>query len=405
MRVWSITCDGTALNTDTLRRLGCKFGNTFDDIYPVYKQPTEAYDVFAIFDICHMIKLARNAFSDMQELVIDKGKVEWNYVKMLYDLQSNEGLHLANKVSLNHVHWHNHKMKVKLAVQVLSSSVADALQFLMEMCNIQFINCSETISFIRQIDRLFEMLNSHSQYGRGYKKSITSININHLQNVAEDICKYLLKLKLSNGDLVIHSRRKTFVLGFYISVKSIFAISQQLLATGSSYKPTYRFSQDYIEILFSCIRQKGGWNNNPNCLQFQGSLRRLLIENFVSASKVANCTVPAGYTTSSLFQLKWSRSCTYMMADDNSLSDEQETSELLSLLQVENSEYKSYMLFYIAGFVVRKLSKSIACEQCSVLLFHIPAHGALYDHSYHLTGPYAKFLTIKNKEGVTIPAV
>ena len=95
----------------------------------------------------------------------------------------------------------------------------------------------------------------------------------------------------------------------------------------------------------------------------------------------------------------------HTIADDNSLNDEQETYELLSLLQVENSEYKSNMLFYIAGFVVREISKSIACEQCSVLLFHVPAHGALYDHSYCLLGPYAKFLTIKNKGSLTIPAV
>ena len=59
-----------------MRRLGCKFGNTFDDIYPVFKDPTEGYDVFPIFDICHMIKLARNAFNDMQEFLTDK--VKWN---------------------------------------------------------------------------------------------------------------------------------------------------------------------------------------------------------------------------------------------------------------------------------------------------------------------------------------
>ena len=30
------------------------------------------------------------------------------------------------------------------------------------------------------------------------------------------------------------------------------------------YLLTYKFSQDHIELLFSCIRAKGGWNNNPN---------------------------------------------------------------------------------------------------------------------------------------------
>ena len=38
-------------------------------------------------------------------------------------------------------------MKVKLAAQVLSSSVADAFQFLQEIEKHNFISCSETIEY------------------------------------------------------------------------------------------------------------------------------------------------------------------------------------------------------------------------------------------------------------------
>ena len=131
---------------------------------------------------------------------------------MLFDLQEKEGLHLANRISLDHVHWHrpNRKMKVKLAVQVLSSSVADALQFLQEIEEHNFISCSETIEFIRCLDRLFDTLNSHSQYGNGFKRAITLTNIDYLYSVCEKLCRYLLTLKLMHGKLVINSKRKTF---------------------------------------------------------------------------------------------------------------------------------------------------------------------------------------------------
>ena len=54
-------------------------------------------------------------------------------------------------------------------MQVLSSSVAEALQFLQEIEEHNFISCSETFEFIRCLDRLFDTLNSHSQYGKGFK--------------------------------------------------------------------------------------------------------------------------------------------------------------------------------------------------------------------------------------------
>ena len=404
LRVWSVTCDGTASNVDTLRRLGCSFGSTFETICPTFKHPTKGYDVYAIFDVCHMIKLARNAFSDMGKFVSEQGEIDWNYIKMLFDLQEKEGLHLANRISLDHVHWHNHKMKVKLAVQVLSSSVADALQFLQEIEEHNFISCSETVEFIRCLDRLFDTLNSHSQYGKGFKRAITSTNIDYLYSVCEKLCRYLLTLKLMHGELVINSKRKTFVLGFCVAVKSIFGISKELLASGAAYVPTYRFSQDHIEILFSCIRQKGGWNNNPNCVQFQGALRRLLIKNSVTASKVANCAAPGDSTMSSLFQLKWSRRKPAKMDTVENLDDMSEDI-LFAFLDYDISIYKCNVLFYIAGFLVKRIAKTVSCEQCSALLFYSPSRDAIYDHNYQLPSPYAKFLMVKNKGGLVIPAV
>ena len=47
----------------------------------------------------------------------------------LQELQESEGLHLANKLRSNHINWKPQKMKVNLAAQALSSSVADALEY------------------------------------------------------------------------------------------------------------------------------------------------------------------------------------------------------------------------------------------------------------------------------------
>ncbi len=55
------------------------------------------------------------------------------------------------------------------------------------------------------------------------------------------------------------------------------------------YVLTYKFSQDHIELMLSCIRGRGGWNNNPNALQIKYALRKMLLKNSVMASDSANC--------------------------------------------------------------------------------------------------------------------
>ena len=51
-------------------------------------------------------------------------------------------------------------MKIKLAAQILSSSVADALEFLKTDMKLEsFKSCDATIEFIRNVDRFFDFLN------------------------------------------------------------------------------------------------------------------------------------------------------------------------------------------------------------------------------------------------------
>ncbi len=83
-------------------------------------------------------------------------------------------------------------------------------------------------------------------------------------------------------------KRKTFTIGFSATIKSIIEMSQ-LPANPFKYILIYKLPQDHIELLFSCIRSKGGWNNNPNSLQLKYALRKMLFRNAVKASKKFSC--------------------------------------------------------------------------------------------------------------------
>ena len=102
-----------------------------------------------------MLKLARNALAFLGTIIHKEGEeIQWNYFKQLHILQEEQVLKMANKISSNHIKFEKHKMNVRLAAQTLSSSVADATEFLdIGMKNPNFKNSNGTVKFVRIIDR------------------------------------------------------------------------------------------------------------------------------------------------------------------------------------------------------------------------------------------------------------
>ncbi|XP_077100004.1 GTPase IMAP family member 8-like [Siphateles boraxobius] len=98
--------------------------------------------------------------------------IKWEYIKSLHRLQKYEGLHLGNKLRSAHIDWQSQKMKVNLAAQTLSASVADALRFCERHLQLpQFAGCEPTCKFLETFDRLFDLMNSRNPIARGFKKS------------------------------------------------------------------------------------------------------------------------------------------------------------------------------------------------------------------------------------------
>ena len=98
-----------------------------------------------------MIKLVRNTLADLRVLKNGSGEdIKWEFIENLHTLQSREGLHAANKLRNSHIDWRRQKMKVSLATQTLSKSVADAIRFCREELHLAHFEGSEaTEEFIR----------------------------------------------------------------------------------------------------------------------------------------------------------------------------------------------------------------------------------------------------------------
>jgi hypothetical protein len=177
IRCVAVVMDGHATNQRMVTLLGGFLAA--DHLDPVVQHPSDAFlPVYLFFDACHLIKNIRNSFGALGEIDIGNGHVaKWSDIVMLQRLQDSEGLRAANRLTKNHIDFKNQIMKVKLAVQTLSSSVASALLFCQQIGCIDSSSTDKTAEFISVIDRLFDIFNSKCPVARGYKSPIRPSNV------------------------------------------------------------------------------------------------------------------------------------------------------------------------------------------------------------------------------------
>lgn len=187
--VVSLTFDGCAANLATEALLGSKL----NDIYNLktrFRHPETNKEVAVFLDPCHMIKLVRNTF-EAKSLIFnnDNKEIRWQLLKNLNKLQTDQGLNFANRLTLRHLNFRNEIMKVKLATQLLSRSVASALRLCEETLRpMNFKDSGPTRAFIIIINDLFDVFNSRARGKYGFKKPVCANN-------AEELFAFLEKAK------------------------------------------------------------------------------------------------------------------------------------------------------------------------------------------------------------------
>lgn len=400
--VVSVTCDGTATNIATLNLLGCEL-NDVANLKTYFSHPTTEQPVFAFLDPCHMLKLVRNALGDKKELVMENSSVQWKYVEELLAVQEKEGLRLGNKLTRSHVQYHKQKMKVKLAAQVLSTSVADALQLCLNEKIPEFEGCEATITFIRTFNDLFDILNSRSIKHKYLKQAMNPSNFDIMRRKLEEAKKYILQLREKAGTPIYMSARKTGFKGFLICIESALKMYNHLVVNDTTsvlkYLPLYKVSQDHLERLFGYIRSRNGHNNNPSARQFAATFKRILVHRQLSECSNGNA-VP-------LDKIKILHVGRIGQAPEKLINKSMTTSRLITELEdddnIEEFDYniipdeKSFasittnIVEYIAGFITRRLSLEIHCPDCMQALTGSTKTGF-------------SLINIKNRGGLVTPS-
>lgn len=176
-------------------------------------------------------------------------------------------------------------MNVRLAVQVLSSSVGKVLQTYYPTGT----QGTSTLCFF--VNRFFDCLNARSciesvRTRNEYCKPFTDVNDARFNWLKNDFLNYLKNWKESvenrPGDYSQSERDKMFLShqtykGIIITVNSMIEATKYLLTSGVPFILTDRFNQDILEEYFGRQRSLGRRNDNPTVQQFgyQGNTIRM----------------------------------------------------------------------------------------------------------------------------------
>ena len=127
---------------------------------------------------------------------------------------------LGNKLKSSHINWQQQKMKVNLAAQTFSSSVADAIEYCTTNLKLsRFQGSVATVKFIRLFDRLFDALNSRNSLAKGFKSALRIQNQTTWLPFFDEAKVYISGLKDTSGQPMTLTRRKTGFVGFLVGLE------------------------------------------------------------------------------------------------------------------------------------------------------------------------------------------
>lgn len=102
-----------------------------------------------------------------------KRPIEWKYIERLYRSKTSDIA--SHKLTKRHIEWKASAMKVSLATETLSNSVAESIEKLAVAGVDQFENSEGTVEFIKRVNKSFDIFNS-DQYTENnlFKSPITA---------------------------------------------------------------------------------------------------------------------------------------------------------------------------------------------------------------------------------------
>ena len=357
----------------------------------------------------HMIKNVRNLFKHYGEIIWSgRGVVRWKYIALLESMQSLCGFRLGNKLTARHVNFEKMKMKVKLATQLLSDSVARVLRWAyhQKVEGFEEEDVLVTADFLDIHDKMFDVCNSRSPFAFGLKAALKPETF----HLAEALFEKLENM-YNNCSVIVHDNRKKVQnlipvpllqcerqagpWGLLSAAETFRNLIADMIVPEDNpsflkmkYLCTSKTQQDHLETHFSAIRTRLGSGRNPLASGVRYSLRSLLTHagKYISVM-TGNCEVQeevlldvsniirsrVDFLSNSDDELdrmlaRVRDDHSYCQWDNEEVQKKSTVMHHRSYCIVDQCKICSAAIAYIAGFYVFAFGKMSTCQVCNKAL-------------------------------------
>lgn len=365
LSIVATVCDQGATNRAAITALTRE---QTDDRPSPYHFVVNGERIYTIFDVPHLLKNTRNALLNCH-IQFDTNKfAKFEHMQAAFNIdQSKRKYKLLHKLKDSHFNFKDSylKMKVKVAVQQLSQTMAAAIETFHATGDLP-AESLYTAEFVAMVDNLFDSLNGSNLYspdGKRFKCALSDSSP-HL-DFWSDILPKIQKWKIIDSKTGQPHLNFKFLEGWLVSIRAIMHLWRDLKAKGLKFLSLRNLNQDPLENFFGQIRQHGICNTNPTCHQFVAALKTVVVNNFgAPLSRGNNCE--EDYCKSlgdfSSFLQNYSRV-------ENDLNNSDKDIGLDIDLNVDDDfDENNQATAYVAGYILKKINVP-HCVTCKENLF------------------------------------
>ncbi|KAJ8912755.1 hypothetical protein NQ315_016711 [Exocentrus adspersus] len=359
--------------------------------------------IVPLFDVPHLLKTLGNILLKSDIYFKNKDGIpkvaKWKHIEKTWELDSFSGdLRALPKITEYHVNRSKiKKMKVSVATQVFSHSVAATMNLLISNGNAFGTEAIDeargTVEFIKFVDDVFDSLNGSAIRDMKGKPLRTSASTENT-GIHEECWK--TALKVFESMYVMDNKQQKVMpcfMNWQITLNGFIHLKKRLKDCKFTRMKTRRFNQDPLENLFGKIRQRGGRFTKPTTSAFCTLYKSLLVNGLVSKHSVgANCEEDRSNV---LIPLQ--RFLTQGLPEDEEDESADEIDKLENRSLPANFQplkpLESAALSYVAGYIVKVKTKITKCIACKYNIFKRPNEN---DDSFNLLIKHKEYGGINN---------
>ncbi|KAM8972127.1 DNA transposase THAP9 [Pelodytes ibericus] len=361
LEIISVTMERHLRNQEMCSLLGCEFLDP-RKLKTHFSLANSENKHYIIFDVHHEQNLVCDMLEKCGTIQSPSGLILWKHIYDIFNFQKSEMQN--NGVNLFPMEVITQLKKVKLIVNKLSSTIADTLSKLQELQCERFVDSSATITFIKVMHQLFNILCNSSPCVKMDKGPIFHANLQETLHALQNIEEYLISLTTNDNCPLCQSSRSWYILGFLVNIHSFTALLPHVLQEQDCIL-TQRFSTNHLKIFFNHVRNADdGFIENPTALHVKQAVQHLMHQ--------------CGLLNINLNNHPRKQEISFVqVSGDQALFVQDLCSPFLeNAIKQPDHVYSSRVLdsllsnphMYIAGWVVRQAFSQLACTKCRCAL-------------------------------------